>query len=74
MIASISACLNPFFSNAATALLAQLQQDDIDLVIGEQTELQEGICYEYWFDEPFELVFSKNHPLAQSETINLNDL
>lgn len=74
MIASISACLNPFFSNAATVLLAQLQQDDIDLVIGEQTELQEGICYEYWFDEPFELVFSKNHPLAQSETINLNDL
>lgn len=64
----------PIFSNAATALLAQLQQDDIDLVIGEQTELQEGICYEYWFDEPFELVFSKNHPLAQSETINLNDL
>ncbi|MEX6379854.1 LysR family transcriptional regulator substrate-binding protein [Staphylococcus saprophyticus] len=32
------------------------------------------MCYEYWFDEPFELVFSKNHPLAQSETINLNDL
>ncbi|MBF2782053.1 LysR substrate-binding domain-containing protein [Staphylococcus saprophyticus] len=54
--------------------MAQLQQDDIDLVIGEQTELQEGICYEYWFDEPFELVFSKNHPLAQSETINLIDL
>ncbi|MFQ3783270.1 LysR family transcriptional regulator [Staphylococcus saprophyticus] len=61
-------------ANSTTALLAQLQQDDIDLVIGEQTELQEGICYEYWFDEPFELVFSKNHPLAQSETINLNDL
>lgn len=66
--------LRLFPANSTATLITQLQQGELDLVIGEQVELQAGICFEYWFDEPFELVFSKNHPLNHSENIDKQTL
>ncbi|UEX90526.1 LysR family transcriptional regulator [Staphylococcus ratti] len=63
-----------FSSNSTHKLVNQLQQDELDLVIGEQIELQDAIHYENWFEEPYEIVFSKNHSLNNKSNITMNDL
>lgn len=54
-----------FPANSTEELVNKLQQHKLDLVIGEQIELQEGVYYEYWFEEPYEIVFSKQHALNE---------
>ncbi|MBN4908395.1 LysR family transcriptional regulator [Staphylococcus sp. EG-SA-13] len=61
-------------ANSTKTLIDKLQQEELDLVIGEQIELQEGIYYEYWFEEPYELVFSKHHKLNHTDHIDNEDL
>ncbi|PTI39396.1 LysR family transcriptional regulator [Staphylococcus succinus] len=63
-----------FPSNSTYDLLNQLKQEKLDLVIGEQIELQEGIYYESWFEEPYEIVFSKDHSFNHKSNINISDL
>lgn len=61
-------------ANSTKNLINKLQREELDLVIGEQIELQESIYYEYWFEEPYELVFSKHHQLNHINHIGNDDL
>ncbi|WP_437272252.1 LysR family transcriptional regulator [Staphylococcus succinus] len=63
-----------FPSNSTYELVNQLQKEKLDLVIGEQIELKEKIYYENWFEEPYEIVFSKDHSFNHKADININDI
>lgn len=49
------------FSNSTAQLISDLKEGKIDLVIGEQSKLYKDVYCEYWFEEPYELIFSKSH-------------